>query len=89
MKKIRILACVLAAVLLVLPLASCKSTPKVSVNCTVSIIGADEDPIILDKGVTVTKNEGSMITVLDAIRQALDEMEIKYDVDENDEGQNH
>ena len=86
MKKIKVLACLLAALLLVLPFASCKSTPKVSVNCTVSVVGLDDDPIILDKSVTVTKDEGQTITLLDAIRQALDEMEIKYDVDEDDDG---
>ena len=86
MKKIKILACLLAVAMLVVPLASCKSTPKVSATCIVSVIGADEDPILLERSVTVEKNEGETITILDMVIQALALNEIRYEVDEDNDG---
>ncbi len=85
MKTLKVLAGVLALGMLVFALASCKSEPKITVNAKVSV-SAPDDPIVLNYAVTVTKPENDPPTVLDVVRQALDEMEIKYEVEENDEG---
>ena len=85
MKSFKILALALALVLLTFAFASCKSTPQATLTCTVSVTAPD-DPIILNYSTTLTYPEGETPSVLDVARQALDEMEIKYELDEDGEG---
>ena len=85
MKSLKIVAGILVLTMLAFACVSCKSTPQVTVNATVSV-SAPDDPIVLNYGVSVSKPEGETITVLDLVRQALDEMEIKYELNENNDG---
>ena len=85
MKTIKFLALALAVAMLVFAFASCKSTPKHTLTATVTVTAPD-DPIVLNYSTTIEYPEGETITVLDVVRQALDEMEIKYELDENSDG---
>ena len=85
MKKIKFLALAMAIVMLAFAFASCKSTPKHTLTATVTVTEPD-DPIGLNYSTTIEYPEGETISVLDVARQALDEMEIKYELDENDDG---
>lgn len=86
MKRVKILALVMALLMLAAAFASCKSAPKQTMTCTVSVTAPD-DPIVLNYSTTMTYAEGETPKVLDVARQALDEMEIKYELDETDDGQ--
>ena len=85
MKNIKFLALAMALVMLTFAFASCKSTPKQTITATVTVTAPD-DPIVLNYSTTIEYPEGETITVLDVTRQALDEMEIKYELDENSDG---
>nr|MCR4906577.1 hypothetical protein [Clostridiales bacterium] len=85
MKNIKFLALAMALVMLVFAFASCKSTPKHTITATVTVTAPD-DPIVLNYSTTIEYPEGETITVLDLARQALDELEIKYELDENSDG---
>ncbi len=82
MKNIKFLALAMALVMLVFAFASCKSTPKHTITATVTVTAPD-DPIVLNYSTTIEYPEGETITVLDLARQALDELEIKYELDED------
>ena len=84
MKSLKILAGILALTMLAFACVSCnKGAAKVTVNATVSV-SAPDDPIVLNYNVSVSKPEGETITILDLVRQALDEMEIKYELDDKE-----
>lgn len=83
MKKIRVTALAMALVMLCLAMASCGGSPKVSVTCKLSVMVGDE--YILDHyEYTVQGTEANPPTVLQATREALQLLEISYEVD--DEG---
>ena len=84
MKKIRVAALAVALVMLCLAMASCGGSPKVSVNCTITV-AAGEEPIITGYQYTVQGTEENPPTVLQATREALQLLEVAYEVD--DDGQ--
>ncbi len=82
MKKIRVAALAIALVMLALTLAACSSAEKVSVNCTVTIICNDE--VMLDNyAYTVEGTTENPPTILQAVREACQTVEIPCEVDEN------
>ena len=89
MKKYRIFALVLAALMLTLTFAACNKdsgSPTVTVNCHVKINGTDASIVNFD--VAVEGTEEAPPTVLDAAIAALNRREdVKYELDMNDEGE--
>ncbi len=80
MKKIRILALVLAFAMLALCVVSC-GEPRVKVNVTVQIVADDPENPILDTPITI---ESTNPTVLEAVREALIINEISYTLNEDE-----
>ena len=89
MKKYRIFAFVLAALMLTLTFAACNKdsgSPAVTVNCHVKINGIDASIVNFD--VAVEGTEADPPTVLDAAITALNRREdVKYELDVNDDGE--
>lgn len=81
MKKTKILALVLAAIMLSLTLASCGGSPKVSVTCKISVM-LDGEYICDHYEYTVEGTEKNPPTVLQAAREALQILEIPFEVDD-------
>ena len=81
MKKIRIIALAIAMVMLCMTLAACNSSPKVSVTFTLSIVNGEE--VYLDNySYTVEGTEAEPPTVLQAVREACQMVEIATEADE-------
>ena len=82
MKKIRVAALAIALVMLALTMAACSSAEKVSVNCTVTIICNDE--VMLDNyAYTVQGTTENPPTILQAVREACQTVEIPCEVDDS------
>lgn len=81
MKKIRVAALALAVIMLTLCMAACSGAEKVSVNCKISIILNDE--VMLDGyEYTVQGTTENPPTILQAVREACQTVEIPCEVDD-------
>lgn len=82
MKKIRVAALALAVIMLTLCMAACSGAEKVSVNCKISVIINDE--VMLDNyAYTVQGTTENPPTILQAVREACQTVEIPCEVDSN------
>ncbi len=81
MKKLRVAALMLAMLLLTLTMAACNSADKVSVNCNVSVMVNDEY-IVDNYAYTVTGTSENPPTVLQAVREACQALDIATEVDD-------
>lgn len=82
MKKIRVAALAIALVMLALTMAACSGAEKVSVNCTVTVVCNDE--VILDNyAYTVQGTTENPPTILQAVIEACQTVEIPCEADEN------
>ncbi len=82
MKKIRIAALVLALIMLTLTMAACQASPKVSVNCKVSIL-VNGEYRLNGYAYTVEGTEANPPTVLQACVEAFRLVNVDSALDEN------
>ncbi len=84
MKKTKIIALVLAVAMLTVALVSCApASPKVRINCTVSIV-VDGVKLLDSYAYTVSGTEEKIPTVLQTVREALTVASIVHEADDEE-----
>ncbi len=82
MNKIRLIALVMAVMMLGMCMASCGGGEKVSVNCNISVM-MDGEEVVGPFNLTVQGPVETPPTVLQAAREAFTVLEVPYEIDEN------
>ncbi len=82
MNKIRLIALVVAVMMLGMCMASCGGGEKVSVNCNISVM-MDGEEVVGPYNLTVQGPVETPPTVLQAAREAFTVLEVPFEVDEN------
>lgn len=82
MKKIRVIALIMAVVMLCMCMAACGGSNKVRVNCSVSVI-IDGEELFGPYSLQVEGTTENPPTVLQAAREAFTVCEVPFEVDEN------
>ena len=84
MKKTKIIAFVLVVAMAALALVACTpASPRVKINCTISIV-VDGEKLLDSYAYTVSGTEEKMPTVLQTVREALTVADIQHEADDEE-----